>query len=161
VKQIIALGAIIVIIGVATAAWVNNSITADKGEMIGFAVSKVENGEQRMHIVVSLGMVRNDPPKLVAGVSQYEDWIAEKFVVREAAGGKPIRLMKTGNSQLIDDRKAANPEFFLEGRLKPKTKYIFEFKRFNSDTRRYRIEFTTRDDGIPFARETLKPTGRK
>lgn len=154
-KQVAAVVIALLVVAVAGMWWLNRAAHSEQGEMIGFAVGKAESGAQPIHIVVSMGMARGGQGAAGAAAKFDDEWIAGKFTIRDAAGGPPIRLHKAGHSALISEQKAANPEFFVEGSLKPGTKYIFDYRPASDSPDVYRYEFTTVEAGIPFARQVF------
>ncbi|MGD8450533.1 MAG: hypothetical protein PVJ57_01835 [Phycisphaerae bacterium] len=146
-------------------AWyVYSQTKSDPGFAIGLAMGNPESGDIELHVVVAMAMTMQDKLTSVTladgTVSRqtWPEWIAEHFVLRDDSGQK-IELRKEGWSNLIKERQALNPEFYLVGKLKSDVRYTFDYIPSRDSSVRHRYAFVAPAEAQPFERvyfETIK-----
>jgi hypothetical protein len=127
----------------------------DDGDIpFGMAVSKIENGEGLLEVLVTFGMTRAESAKVVGGVQQWDRWVAEHFDLRDANGGK-VEFRRSNFGKNITEQQAMTPEFYLQANVKPGA-YTLDYIPVLADKTRFRHKFTVPAGGIPFERPSLK-----
>jgi hypothetical protein len=126
------------------------------GFAVGYALGNPHEDNVELHVVVSISMIRYEGPRLSgSGATLWDDWIAEHFAVRDASGQK-VTLQKVGWSDLITERQANNPEFYLVGKLRARGTYTFDYIPFRDSTLRFRHTLTVLSQGQPFERRIFR-----
>jgi hypothetical protein len=135
-------------------------LSKEEGRPIGIAFGNPNSGQNsvELHVVVSMGMPRIQEPRLgPTGGLQWFEWIDEHFDLRDPSGAK-VPMKKMGFSNLINDRQAMTPEFFIGATLTPGVKYRFDYIPVLGEPLRYRHEFVAPAGKTDFVREDFRPS---
>lgn len=154
-KALIALVVLAIIVTVIGFRFTNSSKIAES-KPIGIAAGKVNNGLCKLDLVVSMGMARGEGPRVKGGVADWNEWIAEHFILTDNTG-KRVEMKRANFSDLISDKDAMTPDSFLTAMIQPNVGYVLDYKPLRDDPLRYRFEVTVQNDGRPFAREFFEP----
>lgn len=118
---------------------------------VGF--SDPVKGKMIMHVAVALLTSSKDPPKMEANglTPRWNDWIESHYQLFDSKR-QPVELFRTGGSNIIPDKKAGNPEFFLAADVNEGEEYTFDYIPIKKEKKRYRWKFTA-----PSEKETKRP----
>lgn len=140
--------------------YLGSQMGEDNDLPFGMAASKPQNGECELLFVVSMAMPRIQGPKLDRGAVMWDKWVAEHFQLRDK-NGKLYSMTRSmhGNSALISDQQAMNPEFYLRA-LVPPGEYTIDYIPVLEEKRRMRLKFTIGNEGMPFERRSLRTVSK-
>ena len=112
------------------------------------AYSEEGNDKILVHLAVSIGMYRKDPPRFgPTGIPLNREWVDEHFQLYDDSGNR-IPIEKWGSDSLIDQSRAAlAPELYLVAILKKGKDYVYEYVPDIRKPEKYRREFSAPQAG--------------
>lgn len=156
-KGVVILALVLGALGAGVWFTVLKSSMSDQGELFVVVLGPPdENNLMEFDVCVELGTAtRAKPPVNERFEPQWDEWIDQRFAMRDSAG-KKLPFTRIAHTMLIDERKFKHlPEFYVQYRLEPGKEYTLDFIPKNNPVR-YRYKFTTSSAFGP-ARENFVP----
>ena len=118
-------------------------VTRDQGKNLLMAYSEEGSDKMLVHLAVSIGMYRKDPPRFSSrGEPLNREWVDDHFQLYDASG-KRVPIEKWGSDSLIDKSRASlAPELYLVAILDKGKEYVYEYVPVLSKPEKYRHEFS-------------------
>ncbi len=141
-KQAIVGALVIVAVGLAGFLFLEHEWTKDRGPAVGYVLEKsAKTGRVRLEVVITRQMVMADViPMAENGTALWDRWMREHFELRDESG-QTAAFQRAGTSQLIDERKAFNPEFYIWTRMDSNRTYTLDYIPVTTAAKRYRYTF--------------------
>lgn len=139
--------------------WIMSEATKDPGVPIAIAFGNPKGQEIELHVVVAMGMTSTERPStnLRTGAVEWGEWVDEHFDLHAESGDK-VPLKFRNGSELIPAHKAGGvPEGYLFGKVRPDTKYTFDYIPKAAESKRYRYVFAAPAEPLSIQRVTFKP----